>query len=56
MDEYTPEELAMMKNEEIKKLFLEIRSLLISNKETKQNKSLEIYYCYIARELENRKL
>ena len=54
MDEYTPQELSNLENEEIKKLFLEVRSRLISKENIEEKKSLEIYYCYIARELESR--
>ena len=55
MEEYSAEELRTLNEEEIKKLFLEIRSKLFSkNLEENVKKDLEIYYCYIYKELQNR--
>ena len=57
MGEYSVEELRALNEEEIKKLFLEVRSKLFS-KNLKENvkKDLEIYYCYIYKELQSRSL
>ena len=57
MEEYSVEELRSLNEEEIKKLFLEVRSKLFA-KSLKENvkKELEIYYCYIYKELQNRSL
>lgn len=55
IEEYTYEELKSMSDFEIKNHFLEIRSKIIFNKKNKNNiKDLEIYYCYIANEIQNR--
>ena len=53
--EYTPKELSNLSDEMIKDLFLSIRSkILLDNCNKKEKKELEIYYCYIFKELENR--
>lgn len=57
MEEYSVEELRALNEEEIKILFLEVRSKLFSKKlEENVKKDLEIYYCYIYKELQNRSL
>jgi hypothetical protein len=57
MKEYTTEELVVLPNEMIKKIFLSIRSQLFDKKiNYNVKKNLEIYYCYIEREIENRNL
>ena len=57
MEEYSVEELRALNEEEIKKLFLEVRSKLFSkNLEENVKKDLEIYYCYIYKELQSRSL
>ena len=56
MKEYTNAELKELSNEQIKQLFLQVRSMLILNcrNEIKSNKDIEIYLCYISREIEKR--
>ena len=53
--EYSPKELTQLSNKEIKDLFLKIRSKILTIKiNCNIKKELEIYYCYISRELESR--
>ena len=54
--EYTDTELKNLSNEQIKKLFLEVRSRLLINcrNEIIDNKDIEVYLCYITREIEKR--
>jgi hypothetical protein len=55
VEEYSYKELESMSDFEIKNHFLEIRSKIIFNKKNKINiKDLEIYYCYVANEIQNR--
>ena len=55
--EYTDNELKMLSNEEIKKLFFDIRSRIINiNNDLNQKRDMEIYLCYIERELEKRSI
>ncbi len=54
-EEYTPEELKTLSDVEIKDLFLKIRSqILLRKNNTEEKKNLEIYYCYVSKELEER--
>ena len=52
--EYTTEELARLSKQELKTLFLKVRSELFAVESQKRKMDLEIYYCYIAREIERR--
>ena len=53
--EYTPEELKTLSDLAIKELFLKIRSkILLLKNNIDQQKELEIYYCYVSKELEDR--
>ena len=53
--EYSLEELTNLSDQAIKNLFLKIRSKILKIKiDCYEKKELEIYYCYISRELENR--
>ncbi len=52
--EFTSEELTYLNQEELKKLFLKVRSKILLEKSSKNKTDLEIYYCYIAREIERR--
>ena len=57
MREYTESQLSIMSNEEIKNHFLEVRSFIIMNDQKKlSKKDLEIYFCYIIKEIQNREL
>ena len=57
LEQYTDFELTGLSNEQIKKLFLEVRSILLqSQKNRYDRKDMEIYLCYITRELESRSL
>ena len=55
MRELTNDELAKLSNEDLRNLFLKIRSV-INEAKRKKRKSLkeEIYFCYITREIERR--
>lgn len=56
LHEYNVEELHQLEDAAIKNLFLSIRSKIFKNKKNKMDcRDLEIYYCYIVREIENRK-
>ena len=52
--EYNPEELKLLSNEILRSLLLSIRSKIFSSKDKQEKIDLEIYYCYIAREVERR--
>ena len=55
MRELSNDELAKLSNEELRNLFLEIRSFINLSRKNKQNcVSQEIYFCYISRELSKR--
>lgn len=54
MIEYTEQQLRQLSNEQIKNHFLHIRSQLIMGYQAVDNKSLEIYFCYVTKELQNR--
>ena len=60
MKQYTTEELRALSDDDIKSLFLEIRSTILESKRSRQKtidmKENEIYFCYIVRELENRNI
>ena len=48
-------ELSRLNDEDIKDLFLQVRSLILSNQRNNiSSKEDEIYFCYIVRELELR--
>jgi hypothetical protein len=52
----TEQYLEKISNEELRKLFLEIRSIINKNRRNKKgNRNKEIEMCYIQRELQNRK-
>ena len=55
MRELSNDELSKLTNDELKSLFLEVRSII--NKSKKHKKECvreEIYFCYISREISNR--
>ena len=52
--EYSADELKQLGLKELKDLFLKIRSKIITEKNNNEKTKLEIYYCYIAREVESR--
>lgn len=54
MKEYTETELKTMSDNDITNHFLEVRSYIILNNKKIDTKNLEIYYCYIAKEIQNR--
>jgi len=54
MEEYSADELKQLSLEELKKLFLSIRSKILIEQNKNEKTKLEIYYCYIAREVESR--
>ena len=57
MRQYTDVELSLLTNDQIKKLFLSIRSILLQGRSSAiDQKNAEIYLCYITREIENRNL
>jgi|7_EtaG_2_1085326.scaffolds.fasta_scaffold56451_2 hypothetical protein len=52
---YNEDELTRLSDYELNRHFLTIRSKINSHKRKKEiNKNLEVYYCYIYRELEKR--
>tara|TARA_R110001583_G_scaffold97175_1_gene241939 strand:- start:1688 stop:1864 length:177 start_codon:yes stop_codon:yes gene_type:complete len=55
LQQYTDFELTTLSTDQIKKLFLEVRSILLQEvRQCNKRKDIEIYFCYITRELENR--
>jgi len=58
MEQYTDTELINLSDTQIKSLFFEVRSILLQKNNLSKNleKEIEIYLCYIAREIENRNL
>jgi|APSaa5957512535_1039671.scaffolds.fasta_scaffold798527_1 hypothetical protein len=55
MIEYSESQLKLMGTIEIKKHFLSIRAQIILNyQQSIDTKELEIYYCYISKEIQNR--
>ena len=56
MKDYSGYELATLSDEQIKKLFLEVRSKILQSVHSsdEEKRELEIYYCYISREIESR--
>jgi hypothetical protein len=56
MKQYTDIELMELSNNQIKDLFFEIRSILFEKNsgDIDTSKNIEIYLCYITREIENR--
>ena len=55
MQHYSVLELSRLNDEDIKTLFLKIRSLILANQRKNiSSKEDEIYFCYIVRELEIR--
>ena len=53
--EYSSNELKSLSNDQIKKLFFEVRSSLFVEKEKENKKNIEIYLCYITKEIEDRR-
>jgi hypothetical protein len=52
---YSDSELKQLDEGELKSIFLKIRSEILQHmRENKKTRVLEIYYCYITRELQNR--
>ena len=58
MKQYTDIELTELSDEQIKSLFFEVRSCLLNNNRFNFDitKKIEIYLCYITREIENRNI
>lgn len=58
MEQYTDTELNNLSDMQIKSLFFQVRSILLQKTKLDKNleKEMEIYLCYIAREIENRNL
>lgn len=55
MRELSNDELSKLSNEDLRKLFLEVRSMInLANKEKRDCVSEEIYFCYISREITQR--
>ena len=55
MIEYSEQQLRLLSNEQIKNHFLHIRSQLIMGcQKNIDTKNLEIYFCYVTKELQNR--
>ena len=52
--EYTEEQLKLLTNEQIKNHFLNVRSQLIMKQQKFDSKNIEIYLCYITKEIQNR--
>ena len=53
---YSSDELFKLDDEQLRDIFFKIRSEIYSHKRNKKStKDLEIYYCYVSRELEERK-
>lgn len=52
--EYSSNELKGLSNDQIKKLFFKVRSSLFVEKEKENKKNIEIYLCYISKEIEDR--
>ena len=55
-EQYSDIELKMLDNKEIKELFLRVRSKILQKKDIDNRKEIEIYYCYIVKEIERRNL
>tara|TARA_B100000674_G_C37667920_1_gene835620 strand:- start:249 stop:437 length:189 start_codon:yes stop_codon:yes gene_type:complete len=52
---YSVQELSLLDDNDLKDLFLKIRSNIFLEKKIANNtKELEIYYCYICKEIEER--
>ena len=52
---YTSDELLKMDDESLRDLFFQMRSKIYTMKREKKNtKDLEIYFCYISKEIEDR--
>jgi len=55
MNTLTSDGLAKLSNDDLKRHFIEVRGKLNKSRRTKKNtKTLEVYYCYVLRELEHR--
>jgi len=55
MHELSNDELAKLSNDDLRKLFLDIRSVINKSKRNKKECiSIEIYYCYISKEVNTR--
>ena len=55
MKYYSELELSYLNDEDIRTLFLEVRSVILTSQRKKEDcKEKEIYFCYIVRELQNR--
>ena len=55
MKYFSCDDLAKLSVEDLKKHYIEIRSNINKNKRLKVvSKQLEVYFCYIIREIENR--
>jgi len=55
MHELSNDELAKLSNNDLRRLFLELRSIINNFKKNKLNCTKEeVYYCYISEELNNR--
>lgn len=55
MRELSNDELSKLSNDELRNLFLKVRSVINKSKKQKRNcVREEIYFCYISREMSNR--
>jgi len=55
MTKYTTEQLSKITNEQLEKEFLSVRSAInIAKREKRVSHDLEIYFCYVSREVQLR--
>ena len=55
MRELSNDELAKLSNDDIKRLFLELRSIInMSKRNKKKCMQEEVYYCYVSKEINSR--
>jgi len=55
MNELSNDELKKLSNDDLRRLFLKIRSIInYSKKNQTRSMEIEVYYCYISKELNSR--
>ena len=55
METLSSDDLSVLTEDQLKKLFIAVRSTINKNKRIKkESKELEVYFCYIVREMEHR--
>ena len=55
MTTFSSDDLAKLSNDDLRRHFIEVRGTLNKFKRTRQNsKDIEVYFCYVVRELEHR--